>query len=64
LDPILEDLATLHLDILASEKGYQRPVPNLWTTWNYLRPMRKVSVFNKKAKPFVSPINPLFSKSE
>jgi FdhE protein len=32
LDPILEDLATLHLDILASEKGYQRPVPNLWTT--------------------------------
>jgi FdhE protein len=28
----LEDLATLHLDILASQKGYQRPVPNPWTT--------------------------------
>ena len=24
-DPFLEDLATLHLDILASEKGFQRP---------------------------------------
>lgn len=32
LDPILEDLATIHLDILASKKGYKRPVPNLWTT--------------------------------
>ncbi len=29
-DPALEDLATLHLDILASQKGYKRPVPNLW----------------------------------
>src|SRR4030042_4022044 len=27
-DPILEDLATLHLDILAIQKGYKRPVPN------------------------------------
>ena len=32
LDPALEDLATLHLDILASQKGYKRPVPNPWTT--------------------------------
>jgi len=31
IDPILEDLATLHLDILASQKGYKRPVPNPWT---------------------------------
>jgi len=31
LDPVLEDLATLHLDILASQKGYQRPIPSLWT---------------------------------
>ncbi len=30
LDPVLEDLATLHLDILASQKGYKRPVPNPW----------------------------------
>jgi FdhE protein len=30
-DPYLEDLATLHLDILASQKGYKRPVPNPWT---------------------------------
>lgn len=30
-DLSLEDLATLHLDILASQKGYQRPVPNPWT---------------------------------
>ncbi len=30
-DPILEDLATLHLDILASQKGYKRPAPNPWT---------------------------------
>lgn len=29
-DPVLEDIATLHLDILASQKGYQRPVPNPW----------------------------------
>jgi FdhE protein len=32
VDPILEDLATIHLDILASQKGYMRPVPNPWTT--------------------------------
>jgi FdhE protein len=31
-DPVLEDLATLHLDLLASQKGYKRPVPNPWTT--------------------------------
>ena len=31
-DPCLENLATLHLDILASQKGYKRPVPNPWTT--------------------------------
>ena len=31
-DPVLEDLATLHLDILASQKGYKRPVPNPWMT--------------------------------
>ncbi len=31
-DPVLEDLATLHFDILASQKGYKRPVPNPWTT--------------------------------
>lgn len=29
-DPGLEDLATLHLDLLASEKGYKRPVPTPW----------------------------------
>ena len=29
-DLILEDLASLHLDILASQKGYKRPVPNPW----------------------------------
>jgi len=29
-DPVLEDLATLHLDILAIQKGYKRPVPNPW----------------------------------
>jgi len=29
-DPSLEDLATLHLDILASQKGYKRPIPNPW----------------------------------
>jgi len=32
IDPALEDLATLHLDILASQKGYKRPAPNPWTT--------------------------------
>ena len=26
----LEDIATIHLDILASEKGFKRPVPNIW----------------------------------
>jgi FdhE protein len=31
-DPSLEDLATLHLDILATQKGYKRPVPNPWAT--------------------------------
>ncbi|NWF93815.1 MAG: formate dehydrogenase accessory protein FdhE [Syntrophaceae bacterium] len=31
-EPILEDVATLHLDILASQKGYNRPVPNPWTS--------------------------------
>ena len=30
IDPVLEDHATLHLDILASQKGYKRPVPNPW----------------------------------
>jgi FdhE protein len=30
-DPCLEDLATLHLDILAAQKGYRRTVPNPWT---------------------------------
>ena len=32
IDPALEDLATLHLDILASQKGYKRPIPNPWAT--------------------------------
>jgi FdhE protein len=31
-DPVLEDLATLHFDVLASQKGYKRPVPNPWIT--------------------------------
>jgi FdhE protein len=31
-DPVLEDLATLHLDILAIQKGYKRPIPNPWAT--------------------------------
>ncbi len=30
-NPDLEDIATLHLDILAAQKGYKRPVPNPWT---------------------------------
>jgi len=30
-DPSLEDLATLHLDVLAARKGYRRAVPNPWT---------------------------------
>jgi FdhE protein len=29
-DPLLEDLATLHLDVVAVQKGYQRPVENAW----------------------------------
>jgi FdhE protein len=29
-DPCLEDLATLHLDVIAGEKGYSRAVPNPW----------------------------------
>jgi FdhE protein len=29
-DPWLEDLATLHLDILASQRGYKRPILNPW----------------------------------
>jgi FdhE protein len=31
-DLFLEDLATLHLDVMASKKGYRRPVPNPWIT--------------------------------
>lgn len=31
IDPILEDIATLHLDIIASHKGYKRPTPNPFT---------------------------------
>ena len=31
-DPILEDLATLHLDVLAVQKGYTKFVPHLWTS--------------------------------
>jgi FdhE protein len=30
-DPCLEDLATLHLDILVSKKGYKKPAPSVWT---------------------------------
>ena len=30
-DPSLEDLATLHLDVVACQKGYTRAVPNPWT---------------------------------
>ncbi len=30
IDPELEDIATLHLDLIASQKGYKRPVPHLW----------------------------------
>jgi FdhE protein len=29
-DPLLEDLATIHLDLVASQRGYKRPVPNPW----------------------------------
>ena len=31
-DIVLEDLATLHLDILAAQKGYKRPAPNPWAS--------------------------------
>ena len=31
-DPGLEDLATLHLDVVAVQKGYERSVPNPWTS--------------------------------
>ena len=31
-DPVLEDVATPHLDILATQRGYKRPTPNPWTT--------------------------------
>ena len=31
-DIVLEDLATLHLDILATQKGYKRPAPNPWAS--------------------------------
>ena len=31
-DPSLEDLATLHLDVVAVQKGYRRAVPNPWIT--------------------------------
>lgn len=30
IDPVLEDISTLHLDILATRKGYKRPTPNFW----------------------------------
>ncbi|MGQ9645842.1 MAG: formate dehydrogenase accessory protein FdhE [Thermodesulfobacteriota bacterium] len=30
IDPSLEDLATLHLDLAASQKGYTRPAPHPW----------------------------------
>jgi FdhE protein len=31
-DPSLEDLATFHLDVLATQQGYMRSVPNPWAT--------------------------------
>jgi FdhE protein len=31
-DPFLEDLATLHLDVVAVQKGYKRAVFNPWST--------------------------------
>jgi FdhE protein len=31
-DPFLEDLATLHLDVLATQKGYVRAVPSFWSS--------------------------------
>lgn len=30
-DPSLEDLATLHLDVVAAQKGYSRAAPNPWS---------------------------------
>ncbi|MFH1490885.1 MAG: formate dehydrogenase accessory protein FdhE [Pseudomonadota bacterium] len=30
LYPALEDLTTIHLDLIAVQKGYQRPTPNFW----------------------------------
>ena len=30
-DMHLEDITTIHFDILASEKGFKRPVPNFWS---------------------------------
>jgi FdhE protein len=30
IDPVLEDLATLHLDLLASQKGFKKTAPNPW----------------------------------
>jgi FdhE protein len=30
-DPYLEDLATLHLDVVATQKGYTSAVPNFWS---------------------------------
>ena len=30
-DPVLEDLATLHLDLVAVQKGYARAVPSPWS---------------------------------
>jgi len=32
MDPFLEDIATLHLDVLAAQKGFKRPSPNPWTS--------------------------------
>ncbi len=31
-DPVLEDLATLHLDVVVAGKGYTRVVPNPWSS--------------------------------
>jgi len=42
-DPCLDDLATLHLDLLASQKGYKRPVPNPWSTKN-----EEIDTFNRR----------------
>ena len=42
-DLCLEDLSTLHLDFLASQKGYQRPTPTVWTIWNTLLIQRRMA---------------------